>query len=87
MDWCPFFPAIYKAETLSLDPYQDGCYRRLIDHYMDTRRPLPRPVAAVTRNPGVAGCATSVGYAWLYQPSHSGPLNGAGQELAKAPQR
>jgi len=49
MDWYPFFFQIYKADTMHLDPYQDGCYRRLIDHYMETRQPLPDNDHALAR--------------------------------------
>lgn len=34
---------------MHLNPYQDGCYRRLIDHYMKTRAPLPDNDAALAR--------------------------------------
>lgn len=34
---------------MHLNPYQDGCYRRLIDHYMKTRAPLPDSEAALAR--------------------------------------
>ena len=49
MDWYPWFFQIYKADTMHLDPYQDGCYRRLIDHYMETRQPLPDNDYALAR--------------------------------------
>ncbi len=49
MDWYPWFFNLYKADTMHLDPYQDGCYRRLIDHYMETRQPLPDNDYALAR--------------------------------------
>ena len=49
MDWFPWYFIIYKQDTLHLDPYQDGCYRRLIDHYMETRSPLPDNDQALAR--------------------------------------
>lgn len=49
MDWYPFYFEIYEADTLHLNPYQDGCYRRLIDFYMKTRGPLPDNDAALAR--------------------------------------
>lgn len=49
MDWYPWYFELYKADTMHLDPYQDGCYRRLIDHYMGTRQPLPDNDAALAR--------------------------------------
>lgn len=49
MDWYPFYFIIYKANTMHLSPYQDGCYRRLIDHYMETRKPIPNNDASLSR--------------------------------------
>jgi uncharacterized protein YdaU (DUF1376 family) len=49
MDWYPWFFQLFKADTMHLDPYQDGCYRRLIDHYMETRQPLPDNDYALAR--------------------------------------
>lgn len=34
---------------MHLNPYQDGCYRRLIDHYMKTRAPLPDNDSSLAR--------------------------------------
>lgn len=34
---------------MHLNPYQDGCYRRLIDHYMTTRKAPPDNDAALAR--------------------------------------
>lgn len=48
-EWFKWNPAIYAADTMHLNPYQDGCYRRLIDHYMMTRQPLPDNDAALAR--------------------------------------
>lgn len=39
---------------MHLDPYQDGCYRRLIDHYMKTRAPLPDNDLALARIVGAS---------------------------------
>lgn len=49
MDWFPWYFTIYEQDTMHLNPYQDGCYRRLIDHYMKTRAPLPDNDAALAR--------------------------------------
>lgn len=49
MDWFPWYYKLYKKATMHLDPYQDGCYRRLIDHYMETRSPLPDNDVALAR--------------------------------------
>lgn len=53
MDWYPWYFQIYEADTMHLTPYQDGCYRRLIDHYMKTRSPLPDNDSALSRIVGV----------------------------------
>ncbi len=49
MDWYPWYFSLYEQDTMHLNPYQDGCYRRLIDHYMKTRAPLPDNDAALAR--------------------------------------
>jgi len=52
-EWYPWYPALYKADTMHLTAEQDGIYRRLIDHYMETRQPLPANDAALARIAGV----------------------------------
>lgn len=54
MDWYRWHFQLYKADTMHLDPYQDGCYRRLIDHIMETRNPLPDNDAALARIVGTS---------------------------------
>lgn len=54
MDWFPWFPEIYKADTMHLTCEQDGMYRRLIDHYMETRQPLPDNDFALSRIVGAS---------------------------------
>lgn len=49
MDWYPWYFTLYEQDTMHLSPYQDGCYRRLIDHYMKTRAPLPDNDSALAR--------------------------------------
>lgn len=49
MDWYPWYFLLFKSDTMHLNPYQDGCYRRLIDHYMETRQALPDNDAALAR--------------------------------------
>jgi len=49
MDWFPWYPERYKQKTLHLTAEQDGIYRRLIDHYMETRQPLPDSDFALAR--------------------------------------
>lgn len=49
MDWYPWYFDIYSSNTMHLNPYQDGCYRRLIDHYMRSRRALPDNDVALAR--------------------------------------
>jgi uncharacterized protein YdaU (DUF1376 family) len=56
MDYYRFFPVLYQADTLHLTLAQDGAYRRLIDHYMTSRQPLPDNDAALAR---IAGCTLS----------------------------
>lgn len=51
--WFPWYPAVYKANTMHLTAEQDGIYRRLLDHYMDTREPLPDNDTALARIAGV----------------------------------
>lgn len=53
MDWYPWHPARYREKTLHLTAEQDGIYRRLIDHYMETRKPLPDNDLALARISGV----------------------------------
>lgn len=53
MDWYPWYPEIYASDTMHLTAEQDGIYRRLIDHYMKTRQPLPDNDNALARIAGV----------------------------------
>ncbi len=48
-----WYPEIYRDNTLHLTAEQDGIYRRLIDHYMISRQPLPDNEAALARIAGV----------------------------------
>jgi uncharacterized protein YdaU (DUF1376 family) len=52
-DWYKFYPARYKAATIDLTLEQDGAYRRLIDHYMETGHPLPPSMTGLARICGV----------------------------------
>lgn len=52
-DWYMWFPARYRAKTMHLTAEQDGIYRRLIDHYMETEQPLPDNDVALARIAGV----------------------------------
>lgn len=54
MDFYHWFPALYRADTMHLTAEQDGIYRRLIDHYMETRQPLPDNDYALARIAGVS---------------------------------
>lgn len=54
MDWYPFYPALFRADTMHLTAEQDGIYRRLIDHYMETGHPLPDNDTALARIAGVS---------------------------------
>lgn len=48
-----WFPTIYEQDTQHLSLAEDGAYRRLIDHYMTTRSPLPSSDKALAR---IVGC-------------------------------
>lgn len=50
--WFPWQPSVYQSATLDLTLEQDGLYRRLIDHYMITREPLPNSKGALARISG-----------------------------------
>ena len=54
MDWYPWYPALYRADTLDLTLEQDGAYRRLIDHYCHTERPIPNDDNAIADIIGVS---------------------------------
>ena len=49
MEWYPFFPLKYRAETRHLSFAEHGVYRLLIDEYMMTERPLPDDDRALAR--------------------------------------
>lgn len=53
MDWYPWYPILYEADTLHLSLAADGAYRRLIDKYMISGRALPDDDAALARLVGV----------------------------------
>lgn len=48
-----WYPTIYKTFTQDLTLAEDGAYRRLIDHYMETKAPLPDNDRALSRIIGV----------------------------------
>jgi uncharacterized protein YdaU (DUF1376 family) len=52
--WFPWSPARFRADTMHLTAEQDGIYRRLIDHYMETGLPLPDNDAALARIAGIS---------------------------------
>jgi len=52
-EWFPWYPARYRADTMHLTAEQDGIYRRLIDHYMETGLPLMDNDVALARIAGV----------------------------------
>jgi uncharacterized protein YdaU (DUF1376 family) len=53
-DWFPWYPARFRADTMHLTAEQDGIYRRLIDHYMETGVALPDNDSALARISGIA---------------------------------
>lgn len=54
MDWYPFHYKKFREKTLHLSAEQDGIYRRLIDYYMEIRKPLPDDDDALARISGVS---------------------------------
>ena len=54
MDFYRWNISKYREKTYHLNPYQDGCYRRLIDTYMETRKPLPDNDYALARICGIS---------------------------------
>ena len=54
IEWFPWYPTLYRADTADLTLAEDGAYRRLIDEYMVTRRPLPDNDQALARITGVS---------------------------------
>lgn len=52
--WYPWFPTKFRQDTMHLTAEQDGIYRRLIDHYMETGAPLPSNHVALARIAGVS---------------------------------
>ncbi len=51
-EWFPWYPSLFEADTMHLTLEQDAIYRRLIDHYMKTRLPLPDSDVALARIAG-----------------------------------
>lgn len=51
--WFPWSPARFRADTMHLTAEQDGIYRRLIDHYMETGLPVMDNDQAIARIAGV----------------------------------
>lgn len=52
--WYPWYPVAFRRDTMHLTLEQDGLYRRLIDHYMETRQPIPNNDIAIARIAGVS---------------------------------
>jgi uncharacterized protein YdaU (DUF1376 family) len=48
-----WYPTIFQADTQHLSLAEDGAYRRLIDHYMQTKSPLPIDDKALARVIGI----------------------------------
>lgn len=53
MDWYPWHYKKFKDKTLHLTAEQDGMYRRLIDYYMEIRKPIPSDDISLARICGV----------------------------------
>lgn len=62
--WFPWFPFLYENDTLTLTPEEDGIYRRMIDHYMKSKKPLPNNDVSLARICGLD----------MANPSHSHSL-------------
>lgn len=78
MEWYPWYPALYRADTIHLTAEQDGIYRRLIDHYMETRQPLPNNDAALARIAGITIDSWTIAAVILlpfFLPSKNGKLH------------
>lgn len=58
--WYPFYPTRYQRETMHLTAEQDGAYRRLIDYYMTSGRPLPDNDVALRRIAGVDASSNAI---------------------------
>lgn len=58
--WYPFYPFRYQRDTMHLTAEQDGAYRRLIDHYMITKRPLPDNDMALARIAGIDATSNAI---------------------------
>jgi len=58
--WYPFYPTRYQRDTMHLTAEQDGVYRRLIDHYMLTKQPLPDNNTALSRIAGVDATSNAI---------------------------
>ena len=54
MDWYPRYSSLWRSKTRHLDPYQEGCYLRLVDEYMEMRQPLPDDDRALARIIGIS---------------------------------
>ena len=54
MEWYPRYPSLWRAKTMHLNPFQEGCYLRLIDEYMETRQPLQDNDGALARIIGIS---------------------------------
>jgi len=52
MDWYPWHYKKFKEKTLHLTPEEDGIYRRLIDYYMEIRKPIPSDDVSLARIAG-----------------------------------
>lgn len=47
--WYAFYPADYEQDTAHLTLVQHGAYRRLLDHYYSTAKPLPANAGVLHR--------------------------------------
>ncbi len=54
MEWYPKNPTDYREDTWHLSLAEHGAYNLLIDHYMNTERPLPNNDIALSRIIGIS---------------------------------
>lgn len=70
--WFPWYPALYRLKTLHLTAEQDGIYRRLIDHYMESAQPLPDNISSISRIAGVQSDSDAIRIVLAYFTHESG---------------
>lgn len=74
--WYPWKPVKFRAATMNLSDDQELIYRRLIDYYMETGKPVPDSMIALAKISGVS--VERITDAWVmlksFFQSHDGKL-------------